>query len=236
MVRARDQAADVYCDSTTQQLAKNKALYCLLDPVRFKGRQHPIDVYQVASLDSDSALVAAAGGATGKQRGQSPLGAQLLAPPPPVAEAAAAAAAAGLSASRSAREGSGFVPPPLPQQQAERPSGMLSSPRNSVGALESMASALAPQLLQLELMAEERGAAEQQAGGAGGQAGSQVPLSLKERLDLVASTAAAAPATLTHDTPMIGAAVVWRCGVPSVGREGAVRYKCLSVCLAGCAK
>jgi hypothetical protein len=230
MVRARDQAADVYCDSTTQQLAKNKALYCLLDPVRFKGRQHPIDVYQVASLDSDSALVAAAGGATGKQRGQSPLGAQLLAPPPPVAEAAAAA---GLSASRSAREGSGFVPPPLPQQQAERPSGMLSSPRNSVGALESMASALAPQLLQLELMAEERGAAEQQAGGAGGQAGSQVPLSLEERLDLVASTAAAAPATLTHDTPMIGEPVVWRCGVPSVGREGQCGTSVhLSVCLA----
>ena len=126
MVRARDHGAGLYCDATTQQLAKHKArmrprcyvqarqathadtscpptpapqaVYCPLEPVRVKGRTQPVDIFEVTSLHAEAA-------AAGRRPGLSPLGPHLLGQAPPLAEAAVAAVS-----TRLGRSGSGAVP------------------------------------------------------------------------------------------------------------------------------
>ena len=226
MVRARDRFADVYCDATTQQLAKNKvrtscgssphlprrldillphghrqltlqqptcchpvqAVYRQLDAVRVKGRQQPVEIFEVASLDSEGAT------APGQRLLHSPLGPQPLPAVPPVAAAAAVAAAAGLTEARSRR--SSFAPSPQ-----QRLSGAV---LGSGGALESLASALAPQLLQLQPQAEELPQAPTAQGSDS--------LGLGDRLLSIASTAAA-PIKLAPNAPMIGTAAGGACSL-----------------------
>lgn len=82
-----------------------QAVYQQLDAVRVKGRQLPVDIYEVTSLHAEAL-------AAGQRPGLSPL----LPTPlqrglPPVAEAAAAVAAARLSRQGSAA-GAAAVPPP----------------------------------------------------------------------------------------------------------------------------
>ena len=96
-----------------------QAVYQQLDPVRVKGRQLPVDIYEVTSLHAEAL-------AAGQRPGLSPL----LPTPlqrglPPVAEAAAAVAAARLSRQGSAA-GPAAVPPP------------------AEGSLEALAAGLAP--------------------------------------------------------------------------------------------
>jgi hypothetical protein len=192
MVRARDMNADVYCDVTTQQLAKGKAVYRQLKPVQVKGRQQPVEVFEVSSLDSEATVGRAS-------LLQSPLGAKPLAPAPAVAAAAAAEAAVGLHEARGRRGSS--VPQPRPV--SARPSVTAVSPQDSAGALESLASALAPQLLQLEEAAgaeqapEQTGAPQPDSQGLGQVVGEE------ERV-VPSAPPLAAPGRVAPNTPLVG--------------------------------
>lgn len=84
---------------------KWQAVYQQLDPVRVKGRQLPVEIFEVTSLHAEAL-------ASGQRPGLSPLLSSL--PPrglPPAVEAAAAAAAAHLSRQGSA-VGPAAAPPP----------------------------------------------------------------------------------------------------------------------------
>lgn len=84
---------------------KWQAVYQQLDPVRVKGRQLPVDIFEVTSLHAEAL-------ASGQRPGLSPLLSSL--PPrglPPAVEAAAAAAAVHLSRQGSA-VGPAAAPPP----------------------------------------------------------------------------------------------------------------------------
>ncbi|KAL4458480.1 hypothetical protein ABPG75_013345 [Micractinium tetrahymenae] len=180
MVRARQRGAEVYCDATTQQLAKHKARYQQLEPVRVKGRQAPVDIFEVTSLHAE---------ATGQRFALSPLGPQPLPPVPPAAEAAAAAVGAGL-----VRRGSGVLPGP----------GIIRSGSGALAAQPDAVPAAGMQAVAPTLAAQLAGAADtaQQGDAAGGPQNGGL-LQMSDRLLSIASTSAAPIQLMTH-TPMIG--------------------------------
>ncbi len=215
----------MYCDATTQQLAKHKvrtgaqasvllptiaprvahraacsdqrlqalscwprpslanpamqARYQQLEPVRVKGRQAPMDIFEVTSLHAE---------ATGQRFALSPLGPQPLRPVPPAAEAAAAALGAGFM-----RRGSGAL------------IGAEISLNGRGAAADAGLLAVPPTLAQTGAgdTADHNQQLQQQQGEAAGGPDSGA-LQADDRLLSVASTSSAAPIQLANHTPMIG--------------------------------
>ena len=153
-----------------------QALYQQLDAVRVKGRQLPVDIYEVTSLHADAT-------SAGQRVVLSPLGPHSLAQAPSIVamQAAAVAAAAGLS-----RGASG----------AALPAGAsLERLDNAVAGVQAQQLAQQQQQ-QLELCCDERQPPQQQSQGG-------ALMDLNDRLLSIASTAAA-PIRLMPHTPMIG--------------------------------
>lgn len=148
--------------------ARLQALYQQLDAVRVKGRQLPVDIYEVTSLHADAT-------SAGQRVVLSPLGPHSLAQVPSIVaiQAAAVAAAAGLS-----RGGSG----------AALPAGAsLERLDNAVAGVQ--AQQLAQQ--QLELCCDDRQPPPQQSQG-------DALMDLNDRLLSIASTAAAPIRLMPH--------------------------------------
>lgn len=155
-----------------------QARYQQLEPVRVKGRQAPVDIFEVTSLHAE---------ATGQRFALSPLGPQPLRPVPPAAEAAAAAVGAGF-----VRRGSGALTGAelsLDGREAAADAGLLAVPPT-----------LAP--TGVGDTAYQQQQQEQQGEGAGGP--DSGALQADDRLLSVASTSSAAPIQLANHTPMIG--------------------------------
>lgn len=150
-------------------------MYQRLDPVRVKGRQLPVDIFEVTSLHAEGRPGARAAAAL------SPLGPQPLAPPPALAEAAAAAAAGGLGSASTGAVGAEAELTLAPQLAAE-PGAGSAGPQGGLGAGAGAAAGTAP--------------------GGGGTDGL---LGMGDRLLSIASTSAAPVRLLPSTAPMIGA-------------------------------
>ena len=81
----------VYCDAATQQLARGKAQYSLLEPMRLKGKEQLVEVFEVDQLSSS---------------GISPLGPRLLALPLPAGQEVGGGVAAAAAEPAVGRSGS----------------------------------------------------------------------------------------------------------------------------------
>lgn len=139
-----------------------QALYLQLEAVRVKGRTQPVEIFEVASLDSDAAI-----------------------------------------AGQQSRRGSLDVARQWPSSAVLRPqdsSRVLLG--NSPTGLGSLASALAPQLLQLQRVSQLQPAAPARPTVVLPPGGSGL-MGLDDPLLSITSTAAA-PIKLSPSTPMIG--------------------------------
>lgn len=127
----------VFCDTATQALVRGRAHFTLLEPMAIKGKQAPVDVYEVKLLRPAAAA--------GRLSPSGALPHSLL--PPGITgsrpDPALAAAAAG-TATATARLPNGPPLPPLPRQQ--QPTGNFggSSADNSSCPRDSLASKLHP--------------------------------------------------------------------------------------------
>lgn len=157
-----------------------KARYQQLEAVRVKGRQTPVDIFEVTSLHAE---------ATGQRFALSPLGPQPLPPVPPAAKAAAAAVGAGL-----VRRGSGALP---------GAGNMLGGEAAADGGRQQAGPALSLELSGAGQVTHQQQQQQQQQGEAAGGPASSGLLQTSDRVLSIASTSAA-PIQLANHTPMIG--------------------------------